>query len=503
MNVKYRRLMMDRWKKNFLLYVAIMFLTSLLYAVAAFALLVVIGCDEGMQMVKPVVSDPTEESVKPTTNGEVKQPEQPADNTPAEVVELNYYLDENFTRPLANYDLVMLRETVYTKIVFSKAVPVVIGDDRSARPRIYHNDRVKREDGDYNVIKTQYRIKPSDADLQSGDAKLYRDTDHIFICKFMPQLRNVGDFFFTFVKNRKFLDVQLGFTYYLDREMPVDVETVTDWNPEDFTGVVYEPGFNSDPDRIVGLPAVGVTVTIRSGSRTGESTITDNNGRYIFSDVDGDELHLRAERTYLEPKEVIVHRSRDTFLPDGTVSNPFDDVQRKPGGIMLGHPWPDGVRFILEEVVVIPDLLLVRYHSPTYFKIAGFYSSRRVCAVSQTAHDSVIAHELVHAHQHALAVMHGGKSTREWEDTPEGRAYVEARNKDLKEFGKAPVDREPGYDGNVLHENAARICVYYWSIDRWPYGYSEAHQTQFDEKIVPKIPNRLKWAEEWLTKKYK
>lgn len=454
----------------------------------AFAIVVVIisipqsGCDEGMQLANPVLAE---------------------DTTPAKVIEVSYYLDEDFTKPLVDGDRVMARETIYTKVVFSNAVPVVIADDAQARPRIFHADREERPDGDFNSLKIQYRIKTRAAVLQSGDAKLYRDSDHIFICKYMPQMRNIGGIFFTFVNNKKFSDVELWFTYFLDREVPVDVETITDWNPEDFTGVVYEPGFNNEPGHLIGVPAVGVTVTIMSGPRTGESTITDNNGRYLFSDVDRDDLHLRAERKHLEPKEVIVHRSRDTFLPDGTVSSPFSLVQRTPGGIMLGHPWPDGVRFILEEMLVISDLLLIQYNSPTYFGKAGFYSaSQRVCAVAESSHDSVIAHELVHAHQHALAIMYGGETVRDWENTPEGKAYVVAREKDLKEFGKIPVDSQPGYDGNVLYENAARICVYYWSIDRWRYGYTTEDTKRFYEEWVPKIPNRLKWAEEWLKKKY-
>lgn len=447
-----------------------------------FAIVIVIisipqsGCDEGRQIFKPELDTP---------------------------IEISYYLDEDFTQPLFDGDRVMARETIYTKVMFSKAVPVVIADDASARPRISHYDREKRPDGDFNSLKTQYRIKTRDTDLQSGEAKPYQDTNNIFICKYMPEDKNIGGNFYTFVNNKEFSDVELWFTYFLDREVPVDVETITDWKPEDFTGVVYEPSFNSEPGHLIGVPAVGVTVTIKSGPRTGESTITDNNGRYLFSDVKRDDLHLRAERKYLEPKEVIVHRSRDTILPDGNVSSPFYLVQRTPGNIMLGHPWPDGIRFILEEMLVIPDLLLIQYNSHTYFGLAGFYrASQRVCAVAEIAHDVVIAHELVHAHQHALATMHGGETVRDWENTPEGKAYVVAREKDLKEFGKISVDSEPGYDGNVLYENAARICVYYWSIDRWGYGYTKEDAKIFYEEWVPKIPNRLKWAKEWLNKKY-
>jgi hypothetical protein len=284
----------------------------------------------------------------------------------------------------------------------------------------------------------------------------------------------------------------------------VDVATIIEWDPQDFTGVIYEPGLSSDLDRIEkypafeGFPAPGVTVTIMAGPRTGESTMTDNNGRYIFKDVEEEELHLRAERKFLEPKEVIVHRSRDTVMSDRTISNPFDLVQKNPGGIMLGHPWPDGIRFIFEKTLVMPDLLLFELEIGT----AGFYRQKGVCVINVRAHDTVFAHEIAHAHQHAVAIMHGGETVSDWENTPEGKAYVVAREKDLKKFGKIPTDSNPGYDGNVLYENAARICQYYWGIGRWRYGYTSEDEKRFNEEVIPKIPNRLKWAEEWLNKKY-
>ncbi len=463
----------------------------------AFAIAVVIisipqsGCDEGMQITKPVLDPP----------GKIKQPE---DTTPAEVIEVSYYLDEDFTKPLVDGDRVMARETIYTKVVFSKAVPVVIADDASARPRIFHYDREKRPDGDFNSLKTQYRIKQRGTDLQSGEAKPYQDINNIFICKFMPADENIGSIFYTFVNNKKFSDVELWFVYFLHREEPVDVATIIEWDPQDFTGVIYEPGLSSDLDRIEkypafeGFPAPGVTVTIMAGPRTGESTMTDNNGRYIFKDVEEEELHLRAERKFLEPKEVIVHRSRDTVMSDRTISNPFDLVQKNPGGIMLGHPWPDGIRFIFEKTLVMPDLLLFELEIGT----AGFYRQKGVCVINVRAHDTVFAHEIAHAHQHAVAIMHGGETVSDWENTPEGKAYVVAREKDLKKFGKIPTDSNPGYDGNVLYENAARICQYYWGIGRWRYGYTSEDEKRFNEEVIPKIPNRLKWAEEWLNKKY-
>ena len=108
-------------------------------------------------------------------------------------------------------------------------------------------------------------------------------------------------------------------------------------------------------------PLPNVTVTIMSGPRSGERTITDINGRYLFPDVAGDTLHLLAERHRFEPKEVLVHRDQPTTLADGTALN-YAYVacpQRHPGNIALGQRWPDEVRFILRDTLVVHDLLYI------------------------------------------------------------------------------------------------------------------------------------------------
>ena len=50
-------------------------LTLPIVVVMSIAFMTITGCDEGMQMAGPVVTEPTEEPTDPTTNGEVKQPE--------------------------------------------------------------------------------------------------------------------------------------------------------------------------------------------------------------------------------------------------------------------------------------------------------------------------------------------------------------------------------------------------------------------------------------------
>ena len=105
------------------------------------------------------------------------------------------------------------------------------------------------------------------------------------------------------------------------------------------------------------------------------------------------------------------------------------------------------------------------------------------------------AHEIAHAHQHATVSVDG--STRVihgWKDTPEGRAYEEARRKDWEQVGKSPLDATYGRGtggGVALTETAAETCAHYWSVERWggrtAYGLLEVE-----------APNRYKWAEKWV-----
>ena len=45
-----------------------------------------------------------------------------------------------------------------------------------------------------------------------------------------------------------------------------------------------------------------------------------------------------------------------------------------------------------------------------------------------------------------------------WKDTPEGKAFAEARRKDWEQVGKVPYDTIEGYSSD--HENAAETCAY-------------------------------------------
>ena len=274
----------------------------------------------------------------------------------------------------------------------------------------------------------------------------------------------------------------------------------------DFIGRIYAPKPEDWKVRSDARPITGVTVTIKSGSRAGESVITNNSGYYRFPNVRRDELHLRVEKEHFEPKEVIVYRFLPTKLANGAVLNYPEDMQQNPGNILMGQSWPDEVRFLFKETLVVHDLLYVEGGVPPVGEnIGGFYSRGVIVSYSHQFaqwQNSVgvlllFAHEIAHARQHALVSVDGSAwGIHDWNNTPEGIAYKEAREKDWNEVGKAQLDMgydRPDFGGNVLTETAAETMAYYWSVDRWGgrphYG---------DLRIT--APNRFKWAAVWLQK---
>ena len=269
----------------------------------------------------------------------------------------------------------------------------------------------------------------------------------------------------------------------------------------DFIGRIYAPKPEDWKVRSDARPITGVTVTIKSGSRAGESVITNNSGYYRFPNVHGDELYLRVEKEHFEPKEVIVHRSHPTILANGDVLNYPEDVQQNPGSILMGQSWPDEVRFILEETLVVHDLLYAEGGTPPPGEdIGGFYSRGIIVIYSHQYANwqdpvgvlGTFAHEIAHAHQHALVSIDGSAwEVHDWVNTPEGKAFAEAREKDWKAIGKAMYDSIVGYSSLV--ENAAETCAHYWSADRW--GGRAAYG-----KLEVEAPNRFKWAAVWLPK---
>ena len=492
-----------------------------------FGVMLICGCDEGMNITKPVMMEkpegpteptetpetPAEESPKETqpveeietpeqpedpitTIGEMKQPEEQPTETPKDeviipqpaAIEISCYRDADFTRPLV--ESVEVGTAIYIKVVFSEDVSVVIADTSEARPSIFST---------IGSEKLQYRIKSRDTsnkDLKSGDAKPYRNTENSFICKYVVQTRDFRETFLTYTDDKLTSDpLRVIFFTYTSKDSP-EYEPIVQQNPNDFIGVVSMA--NKGPFL---MPVHNVTVTIMSGSRSGEQVITNQGGQYIFPNFQGDELHLRVEKEHFEPKEVIVHRSRKTILANGDTPNFIADYRNAPRSIQIGHHWPDEIRSILQQITVVHDLLY--YEDPSLREdIRGSYApSNGVISINSTVFDGknrgvlhTFAHEITHAWQHAQISVDGSGSYADWKNTPSGKAFAEAREKDWKEKRKTRYyDTHPYYSSN-LNQNAAEICALFWSIDQWWGGSFEARTLEFS------APNRFKWCKKWLTK---
>lgn len=111
----------------------------------------------------------------------------------------------------------------------------------------------------------------------------------------------------------------------------------------DFVGLVSQTLLSTDEQgerTYYTGPVAGVTLTVTSGARAGEQSVTDKDGNYRFSDPAEEilQLHLRTEKEGFEPKEVIVHHSQPTETLAGGVhfsrrkkknpGNPRDNTHR-------------------------------------------------------------------------------------------------------------------------------------------------------------------------------
>lgn len=449
---------------------------------------------------------------------EIRKPPKILDTLPAAVTEISYYSDSALTMPLV--DKVAAEDTVYTKVVFSKGVPITFADDGPSQPNIASEIISQERHSVRFPIKFQYRMQPESAILQSGEAKPYRRSDSIFICRYDVKTDDLGGLIRTAAGYHETQGSTLRVVLFRHTgQLPANTgETITNWQPDDFVGQVYtldsyEAAIGRGIDRGKKVPVAGVTVTIVAGHRAGESTLTDKNGRYHFLSVAEDLLHLRTERKHFETKEVIVHRSRPTILSDGSVPNYNKDPQKEPGNILIGQVWPEGVRILLKEVLVVHDLLYIDVGTPPENRVktfSGSYGSGIVLVFGNEFYThsdplkaalKVFSHEIAHAHQHAVALANGGRSIHDWANTPEGIAYAETRRQDVEVLGKITYyDTPAAYYNTSLLENAAEHCANYWGTKRGEEsGYTGRHQV--GKTLEELAPNRYKWAEEWLKKK--
>ena len=304
--------------------------------------------------------------------------------------------------------------------------------------------------------------------------------------------------------------------WVLDFPGPYQEYAPPESNPGDFVGRVCMDADGNWAASGYVAPVSLAIVTITDGPRAGEQVVTDEGGYYLFPNVAGDNLYLRVERAYLEPKEVIAYRSSPTELqrlrPNEVFNAEYQNregLDNVPGMILVGIRWPDAVRFILEDEPLPHDVLLSVH--PATRTIAGGYGSHEVLIYNRPEYHneiaySVLLHELAHARQHAVALLHGFtvpshySGTKNWKNTPEGKAYREAWEKDLEEI---PRDLWLStFDGNEyfatsINENAAQFCYYYWKTATGE-GQLLPLEIVLNGGLQKVTPNRYKWAETYL-----
>ena len=130
--------------------------------------------------------------------------------------------------------------------------------------------------------------------------------------------------------------------------------------------------------------------------------------------------------------------------------------------------------------------------------IAGLYWGGVIVVENSNCLLYTIAHELAHAHQHAIAVREIEliATPHDWENTSEGKAYaLKAWKKDWEEVGKFLYET-----GRYLTpvENMAIIAGTYWNIE----GKFDTQLCFITTNLEKEAPNRFRWAQEWLSKKY-
>lgn len=500
-------------------------------------------------MKKPEPTEPAEpidtspEEPEPTDpEPETKEPElEPADTTAPTVVKVGWYTDKRLVRLMLNNR--HPGDTGYVKVIFSEPVEHIVGDDVSARPAL-------------SIVvggqATRLRVLPHDAGNRafvSGTCKPIEGNTDTFACKYTVPAGSVGTVALQVgeetadIAGNTVAESHHIAPFMIEEPEPAKPMVVVEVVPAlktlvpptsqehpppesgsgDFVGQI-RTFYSTDGTKVNSTqPIAGVSVTITAGSRTGEQVITDQGGYYLFPNINEDELYLRVEKEHFEPKEVIVYRTRPTVSqrPTGPIIDRNKNPWNIPGTVIIGQRWPDAVRFIFEETLLPDDLMFVRDDGYKSFDraIGQYVFSGRLSggiiniSASRIRVDQIMmlifGHELAHAHQHAVEIVN---NTDSWIETPEGKAYARAREKDWDEVGRSPLDQAitDNYHSEAarLLNGAAEVSSLYWSRGIWPeiaeisniYWRINVEPGKGDLKVM--APNRYKWAEEWLGKKY-
>ena len=123
----------------------------------------------------------------------------------------------------------------------------------------------------------------------------------------------------------------------------------------------------------------------------------------------------------------------------------------------MGLKWPVEIKTIMSQMPVVPDLLLIRFDPSVPVNMY----QRGVVGMLYLDHLAIMAHEVCHAHQHAHIQPRGYIDwTTFWDGSPEGEAYLTARQADWGEVGKNEFDLWKWTSSPL--EGAAETCASWW-----------------------------------------
>ena len=268
---------------------------------------------------------------------------------------------------------------------------------------------------------------------------------------------------------------------------PTPLEPPTEATLFEYTGLVEEP----HPGRFSSAQGVArARLTVLGGIPDGRTAVTDAEGRFSFPDYPHCELdspecrarRFRVEKYGYETREVGANDPywRREQGDSGTLRSPT--YKR----IVIGHEWPVDPRHpqferMRRTVPAMNPLWYVRLADPL-FNISGYYHAGVIAIGLAGAVWPTIVHEYCHGHQD-WAADPNRYNAGDWEQSPEGQAYIEA----------AAADRAAGYTSTALGsrgpaEEAANVCVSF-AYDPSNFGRNDLRE---------QAPNRYRWAEEWL-----
>ena len=277
---------------------------------------------------------------------------------------------------------------------------------------------------------------------------------------------------------------------------PTSPSTVRVEYPEfvTYTGSVLEPY----PSRMNGFDGTGaprglagVRVTIVGGQPHGRTAVTDAAGRFEFADYPFCPLYtaecqsrrFRAEKAGYETREV---GASDLFYElSGGLNARGSSAEFKR--IIMGRAWPPDPQLarMRRELPAMKDIWLVEL---AWEFTSGSYEAGVIAVVSLDLR-TTIAHEYCHAHQD-WAVDPNAYGLHNWEQSPEGRAFLAAWEADRATGERFILDIDRLNRGPL--EAAASVCAVY------NYTFEGGFETMSRQFLRDRLPHLHAWAEEWL-----